>query len=63
VPLWSLVGDAAVSKAYQSYLVSHAMTGNPNYYLELLNKPAIVWPKVEDVTGQYFTNVLNVTDN
>jgi hypothetical protein len=59
VPLWSLVGDAAVSKAYQSYLVSHAMTGNPNYYLELLNKPAIVWPKV----GQYFTNVLNVTDN
>jgi hypothetical protein len=63
VPLWSLVGDVAVSKAYQSYLVSHAMTGNPNYYLELFNPPTIVWPKVGDVTGQYFTNVLNVTDN
>jgi hypothetical protein len=63
VPLWSLVGDVAVSKAYQSYLVSHDMTGNPNYYLELLNPPTIVWPRVGDVTGQYFTNVLNVADN
>jgi len=63
VPQWSLVGDVTVSKAYQSYLVSHAMTGNPNYYLELLNPPTIVWPKIRDVTGQYFTNVLNVTDN
>jgi hypothetical protein len=63
VPLWPLVGDVAVSKAYQSYLVSHTMTGNPNYYLGLLNQPIIVWPKIRDVTGQYFTNVLNVTDN
>jgi hypothetical protein len=63
VPLWLRAGDVAVSKAYQSYLVSHAMTGNPNYYLELLNPPTIVWPKVGDVAGQYFTNVLNVADN
>jgi hypothetical protein len=66
VPLWGTLiseGVSGVARGYQSYLVSHARSGNPNTNRELLNDPpTIKWPKIGNVDGEYLTNVLNVTD-
>ncbi|OCK83949.1 alpha/beta-hydrolase [Lepidopterella palustris CBS 459.81] len=63
-PLWAIIGGAGVSKAYQSYLVSHARTGDPNTYRDILNiPPTIEWPPVGNLQGEYYTNVLNVSDS
>lgn len=63
IPLEYGLPDVGVAKDYQGYLVSHALTGNPNTYSDVFNvPPAIHWPLVGDGTGQYLTNVLNVTD-
>ncbi|OCK76786.1 alpha/beta-hydrolase [Lepidopterella palustris CBS 459.81] len=62
IPFWIVTGNAGVSKAYQSYLVSHAMTGDPNSNRLIFNlPPTIQWPKVG--SGGSFTNVLNVTNS
>ena len=54
--------DVGVARAYRSYLVSHALTGSPNTGGDVLNAPpAIEWPLTEGETGQFLTNVLNVT--
>jgi hypothetical protein len=69
LPLWgALISQGlfvpGVARGYQSYLVSHARSGNPNSNRELLNvPPTIEWPKVGNIDGEYLTNVLNVTDN
>jgi hypothetical protein len=44
-----------IGPVYQSYLISHARTGDPN---QLKEKSAMVWPKVSQ--GPLFSNVLNV---
>jgi hypothetical protein len=49
-------GNMAAS--FQSYLVSHAMTGDPN---KLRDKNTISWPLA--ALGPTITNVLNVTDS
>lgn len=46
-----------VSEKYQTYLVQHALTGNPN------SKEALHWPKVAGIDAEYFSNVLDVSDN
>ena len=47
------------SQAYQSYLVSHARSGDPNTFKKTLNiPPAITWPKPGS-TGDKFTGVLD----
>jgi hypothetical protein len=56
VPFWGFLIaqvdgalDVGVAKAYQSYLVSHVLTGNPNMDSDVLNvPPAIEWPLVGD---------------
>jgi hypothetical protein len=64
IPLEYSQSDVGVAKDYQGYLVSHALTGNPNTYSDVYSDPsAIEWPLVGDGTGQYLTNVLNVTDS
>jgi hypothetical protein len=51
-------GFGRVAGAYQSYLTSHARTGDPNKYRAAAG--TIEWPKVG--YGPVFSNVLNVTD-
>ncbi|KAI9742049.1 MAG: hypothetical protein M1834_000439 [Cirrosporium novae-zelandiae] len=47
------------AQGYQSYLTSHARTGNPNTYRKILNIPtAIKWPTVGNVNGEKLTGVL-----
>ena len=55
-------GFGAFAQAYQSYLVSHARTGDPNTYKKTINiPPAITWPKPGN-TGDALTGVLDATD-
>ncbi|QDS71255.1 hypothetical protein FKW77_000539 [Venturia effusa] len=49
--------SAKISQQYQSYLISHARTGDPN---RLKTNGLIEWPKVE--WGPSLKQVLNVTD-
>ena len=59
-PLIPFFGTFAQS--YQSYLVSHARSGNPNTYAKTLNvPPAIYWPQ-PDTSGDELTGVLNAGD-
>ena len=47
------------AQSYQSYLVSHARTGNPNTYAKVSNiPPAIHWPR-PNTSGDELTGVLN----
>ena len=55
-------GFGNFAQAYQSYLTSHARTGDPNTYRKSLNiPPAIPWPK-PGAAGDAFTGVLNAGD-
>ncbi|KIM92857.1 hypothetical protein OIDMADRAFT_138895 [Oidiodendron maius Zn] len=46
---------------YESYFVSHALTGNPNI---LRNESGTInWPLVPDPNAVHFADTLNVTDN
>jgi hypothetical protein len=60
-PLSSLLNPkfGKVAANYQSYLTSHARTGDPNKFRA--DAGTIEWPKVG--YGPVFSNVLNVTDN
>ncbi|KAL8930417.1 MAG: hypothetical protein Q9208_000601 [Pyrenodesmia sp. 3 TL-2023] len=65
VPPLSSPGFAGFSQAYQSYLVSHARTGDPNTFKKTINvPPAITWPKPGGIGGgdDAFTGVLNAGD-
>jgi carboxylesterase type B len=58
LPQWLMSGGAdlrTIAPKYQSYLISHARTGNPN---TLKAKDAIEWPMVR--VGSVLSNVLNV---
>ena len=51
------------SLAYQSYLNSFAMTGNPNERRLYLSIPRTIhWPKPNKIDSQFIGNVLNVGD-
>ena len=52
---------ASYAEAYQSYLISHALTGNPNTYAHGTDVPVILWPHPTDVNGEWVENVLNVS--
>ena len=53
-------GFGSFAQAYQSYLVSHARSGDPNKYAKLLNvPPAIHWPKAGNSSADMLTYVLN----
>jgi len=52
-------GFGPFAQAYQSYLVSHARSGDPNTYKKTFNiPPAITWPKPVS-GGEEVTGVLN----
>ncbi|KAL8967146.1 MAG: hypothetical protein Q9197_005593 [Variospora fuerteventurae] len=57
-------GFGSFAQAYQSYLTSHARTGNPNTFKKTINvPPAITWPKPgSSADGDRFTGVLNAGD-
>lgn len=60
IPL--IPGFGAFAQAYQSYLVSHARSGDPNKYRKAVNlPPAIPWPK-PDNSGDALTGLLDATD-
>ncbi|KAL8715444.1 MAG: hypothetical protein Q9220_000778 [cf. Caloplaca sp. 1 TL-2023] len=62
VPFPIVPGFGSFAQAYQSYLTSHARTGDPNTYKKTLNiPPAIAWPKPGS-SGDAFTGVLNAGD-
>jgi hypothetical protein len=49
---------------YQSYMTSHAITGDPNILRAgNLTPPTIVWPLVPDSHAEMFANTLNVADD
>ncbi|KAL9074453.1 MAG: hypothetical protein Q9161_002241 [Pseudevernia consocians] len=51
------------AQTYQSYLVSHARSGDPNTYAKMLNvPPAISWPKAASSSANELTGVLNAGD-
>lgn len=55
-------GFGSFANAYQSYLTSHARSGNPNTYSAKINlPPAIYWP-IAGNTGNELTQVLNAGD-
>lgn len=55
-------GFGSFAQAYQSYLVSHARSGDPNTYAKTINiPPAIPWPKPVS-SGDEITGVLNAGD-
>ena len=59
-PFPLIPGFGSFAQAYQSYLVSHARSGDPNKYAKLLNvPPAIHWPKAGNSSADILTNVLN----
>lgn len=59
-PFPLIPGFGSFAQAYQSYLVSHARSGDPNKYAKLLNvPPAIYWPKAGNSSADMLTNVLN----
>lgn len=48
IPFPIIPGFGSFSAAYQSYLTSHARTGDPNRFKKTWNiPPAITWPKAE----------------
>ena len=53
---------ASLSRTYQSYLVAHARTGNPNRPRRSANSPAVFWPQPEK-TGDILSKVLDFTDS
>ena len=60
IPL--IPGFGSFAQAYQSYLVSHARSGDPNKYRKAVNlPPAIPWPK-PDNSGDALTGLLDATD-
>lgn len=62
VPFPIIPGFGAFAQAYQSYLTSHARTGDPNVYKKTLNIPsAVTWPKPGN-GGDAITGVLNAGD-
>ena len=55
-------GFGSFAQGYQSYLVSHARTGDPNTYKKTLNIPsAITWPR-PDLSGDAINNILDAND-
>ena len=63
VPFPLIPGFGSFAQAYQSYLVSHARSGDPNKYAKVLNvPPAINWPKPGSSSADVITNVLNAGD-
>ncbi|KAL9098489.1 MAG: hypothetical protein Q9163_005858, partial [Psora crenata] len=59
-PFPLIPGFGSLSHGYQSYLVSHARSGNPNTYKKTFNiPPAITWPR-PDNGGDAISGVLNV---
>ena len=61
LPLIPFLGPFA--KAYQSYLTSHARTGNPNTFKKTINIPsAIHWPQPGGLAGDVLSNVLRAGD-
>jgi len=57
-----ILGFGSFAQAYQSYLVSHARSGDPNTYRKIFNIPsAITWPKPV-TSGDEITGVLNAGD-
>ena len=62
-PFALIPGFGSFAQAYQSYLVSHARSGDPNKYAKKLNvPPAIHWPKPGNSSADVITDVLNVGD-
>ena len=60
VPVPLIAGFGSFAQAYQSYLVSHARSGDPNKFAKLVNiPPAINWPKAGSSSANTLTNVLN----
>lgn len=56
-------GFGSFAQAYQSYLVSHARSGDPNTYAKALNvSPAIVWPQAVG-GGEEIVGVLEAGDS
>lgn len=56
-------GFGSFAQTYQSYLVSHARSGDPNIYAKVLNvPPAINWPKAGTSSANELTDVLNAGD-
>ncbi|KAM5472296.1 hypothetical protein MauCBS54593_002887 [Microsporum audouinii] len=48
---------------YQSYMLSHAITGNPNTLRDqAINPPTISWPRVAGTDTEKFQNTLDVVD-
>ncbi|KAL8685054.1 MAG: hypothetical protein Q9218_008000, partial [Villophora microphyllina] len=63
VPFPILPGFGNFAQAYQSYLTSHARTGDPNTYKKTINiPPAIHWPKQSGTGGDKFVRVLKAGD-
>lgn len=63
VPFPLVPGFGSFAQAYQSYLVSHARSGDPNTYKKTLNiPPAITWPKPGSSKADEITSVLNAFD-
>ncbi|KAL9627889.1 MAG: hypothetical protein Q9164_007458 [Protoblastenia rupestris] len=55
-------GFGSFAQAYQSYLTSHARSGNPNTYKKTFNiPPAITWPKANNA-GDVISGVLDAGD-
>ncbi|KAL8788912.1 MAG: hypothetical protein Q9213_001435 [Squamulea squamosa] len=62
VPFPLVPGFGSFAQAYQSYLTSHARTGDPNRFKKTVNTPpAITWPKPGNA-GDAITGVLNAGD-
>lgn len=62
-PLPLVPGFWGLAQAYQSYLTSHARTGDPNAFRKIVNlPPAIRWPMPGGADGDTFTDVLEVGD-
>ena len=64
VPFPLVPGFGSFAQAYQSYLVSHARSGDPNKYAKQVNvPPAINWPKAGSSSADVLTDVLNAGDS
>lgn len=62
VPVPLVPGFGGFAQAYQSYLTSHARTGNPSTFKKTVNlPPAITWPKTgnSSADGDRLSGVLN----
>lgn len=60
----SALDFGSLADSYQSYLISHARTGNPNTYRSTTSPYTTLgdWPIVDN-SGNELTNVLNVGDS